>query len=112
RGADPDFALEPDGAAHRLGQALADDEAKTRAAVAAGRGGINLAKGLKEAIHAIGRNADPGILDGEAKLIIVRVQRGGRQRENDFASLGEFDGVAEKVGEDLAEARNVASGAG
>ena len=54
-------ALGPHSAAHHLGQPLADRQAQAGATILAGRRGVNLAEGLEQAIHAVGRDADASV---------------------------------------------------
>ena len=60
-------------AAHHLAQAAADDQTQAGAAKAAGRGSVHLAESLEEAVHALGRDADAGIADGEVDGVLVSV---------------------------------------
>ncbi len=53
------LALNPDAAAHDLGQLAADGEAKARARHTSGGGGIDLRERLEEAADLVGGNADP-----------------------------------------------------
>src|SRR5204862_8138060 len=67
---------------------------------------------LEEASHAVRRNADPGVLDGELQLEsaipIPGRDRACAHREIDSSFRGELHRVAEEIDEDLAEAGDVA----
>ncbi len=51
------FALDPDAAAHRLGEAPGDGEAEAGPAMPAGRGGVALIEGLEQIVPRLGRHA-------------------------------------------------------
>src|SRR5690606_10176809 len=111
-GAAVDLADGPHGAAEHLGEALADRKAEAGAAEAAGGRAVELAEALEQAIHAVGADADAGVLDGELELVARRTVRltggrGGADGEADVAVGGELDGVAEEVEEDLPQAGGV-----
>src|SRR5690606_25520456 len=106
-GAAADLALDPDLAAEELDQAPGDREAEAGAAEAAGGRRVDLRKGPEEAIAAILRDPDPVVADGEAEAIAALAEL-----DPDVALRGEFDRVADEVGEDLAEARRVGDAAG
>ncbi len=105
-------ALDPHGAAHHLAEPAADGQSQAGAAVAARGRGVDLAERAEQPIHAIGRDADPGITDLEVQRVNgVLVGRRGvlvdRHRHHYLALFSELDGVAEQVGEDLAQAGHV-----
>src|SRR5215213_11195864 len=63
-------ALDPDLPPHQLDEALADRQAESRAAVAPGRRGIDLAEGPEEAVPPVSRDADPGVANGEMEGLL------------------------------------------
>ena len=100
--------MEGDGAAHQDGEGADDGEAEAGAAEAACGGDVGLFKFGEEAALGVGWDADAGVGDGEVEVCggafdVVECEAGG-----DGAALGEVEGVAEEVGDDLAEAGGVA----
>src|ERR1700761_4499170 len=59
------LALDPDVAAHHLGELAADGKAKARAAVLARGGIVDLRKRLEKLVDLVGGNADAGIAHGK-----------------------------------------------
>ncbi len=71
---------------------------------------------MKESAHAVFRKADARIADGEIEerlflCAAVLVALTGNCQHH-FTFLGEFDRVAEQVGDDLAQAGHIADDAG
>src|SRR6202012_2791381 len=65
-------------AAHEFGEPFDDGQAKTRAAVVPRGRGVDLREGLEQSIHAIGGDADAGIVDLDVQLEdALEVGRGG-----------------------------------
>ena len=91
RGALAGIALDPDLAAHQLGQALADGQAQAGAAVMAGGGGIHLLERFEQAVLLVQRDADAGVAHGEMQQPLL--------------------GMAEKLGVLLVPERDVARAA-
>ena len=91
-----------------MGEFLGDGQAEAGAAVLAGGGGVGLFKGLEEAAHLFVGEADAGVGDGEVDKLAVVVFVLYTSLDDDFALLGEFDGVIAEIDEDLAEAKRVA----
>src|SRR5690606_3071140 len=110
-GAAVDLAGGPHGAAEHLGQALADRQPEPGAAEAAGGRAVELAEALEQPVHAVGADADPGVLDGELELVAQAAALAGglldADGEADVAVGGELDRVAEEVEEDLPQAGGV-----
>src|SRR5207245_404172 len=102
------LALGPDPPAHQLAQALADGEPEARAAVSAGRRGVDLAEDLEQTVEPSGGNTDAGVADGEVNLMARAVHLASRHGDPDVTRRGEPDRVAEEVDEDLAEMPGVA----
>src|SRR5207247_1716858 len=61
------LARDLDLSAHRLHQALADHQAEAGSAVAARRRCVDLRERLEESVHAVGGNADAGVLNLDAQ---------------------------------------------
>ena len=96
--------------AHHLGQTLADREPQAGPPVFPCRGGVELAERLEQAADPVRRDADAGVPDGEGQLVDrargVEVLR--RHRQHHFARLGELQGIAEEVQENLPQSGDVA----
>ena len=104
-GSETEFALDGDGAVHGFDEAADDGQAEAAAAEAACGGGVGLDKGVKEGGELIGGDAEAGVFDVEGESGGGEV---GGDAETDFARIGELDGVADEIEEDLAEALGVA----
>ena len=95
--------------AHGLDQAAADGQPKPRAPEAAADGGIGLGEGAEQALLMLAADPDAGVDDFDKGA-----DPPGRRRRlladahGDFARLGELDGVAEQIEQDLADPRGVA----
>ncbi|MEZ4636028.1 MAG: hypothetical protein R2856_13875 [Caldilineaceae bacterium] len=71
-------------------------------------GGVHLAEGLKEPVHAIFGDANAGVAHGELQAMTARSQRLAGDLDEDFAGFGEFDAVAHQVEQHLTQPRHVA----
>jgi hypothetical protein len=100
--------LHADPAAHQLGQSLRDREPQPRAAILARRRAVGLAERLEDGLGLVGGDADAGVGDGELEPDAAAKLLAGAHADHDLALIGELYGVADQVGEDLAEARGVA----
>ncbi|MPL67351.1 hypothetical protein SDC9_13042 [bioreactor metagenome] len=100
--AEPAFGADP--AALQPRQVLADREAKAHALVAARGAGalVDLGETVEDDRELVVGNADAGILDPEHHHVALALVAHG-----DRAVIGELEGVAEQVGQDLAEAHFV-----
>ena len=124
-GAFAGIALDPDLAAHQLGQAFADGQAQPGAAVVASGGGIHLLERFEEAVLPVQRDADAGVAHGEMEQPLFRVAEksvscswpngmlrapcaGGGDFDDDFALVGELHGVADQIDQDLPQPGHVA----
>src|SRR5512142_3196243 len=107
------FALHPEISAHKLGQAFADDQPQSGASIVSCGGTVQLAECMEQAIHAIQWDSDAGISNGEMQDAQWRLSRARVCDGNlDFASLREFDRVAQEVEENLSEAGFIANDTG
>src|SRR5204863_7828182 len=112
-------ALDPDFAAHQFGEALADGQAEAGAAVVASGGGVHLLEGLEEPVLFVHRDADSGVAHRKVQQPLLRVTKkigvglvarlkssgaapGRSDLDGDLALVGEFNGVANEVDQDLA----------
>ena len=102
------LAFEPDFPAQQFHQARGDGEAEARTAVLARGGTIRLGESLKNQRLFFFRDADSGICNAKVK------QDGGKSFvldvyvHGDAAAVGEFDGVANEVQQDLTQAQRIA----
>ena len=102
-------ALHADLAAHELDEAPADGQAQAGAAEAPRGGGVGLRERLEQHVELLGRDADAGVahLEAQRRPVVPLVHEPDGHRH--LAALGELDGVADQVGEDLAQAPRVAA---
>src|SRR5580692_6120324 len=99
-GPDIDFALEHEFAAMQLDQGLGDRQAETGALVAARQMVFHLLKRLEYLLQMVAWNADPGILDRDHQISLAVAPA---TDDDAAARLGKFDGVGEKIEQDLLE---------
>ncbi len=97
-----------DAAAHQFDQALADRQAEAGAAKLAGGRGVTLEEGREQAGDHGRRHADAGVADRNLQALFVVVQGPAGEMDADAADRGEFDGIADQVDQDLAQAAGVA----
>lgn len=102
------LGLEADVAAHEFGELFGDGEAEAGAAELSGSGIVGLSEVIEEIGLVLFRDAHPGIANGEAEEEGGFASFGLFDGEDDLAGFGEFEGIAEEVGEDLAESSGVA----
>ena len=98
-----------DGSPHLFHQLLADGQSQSRAPELSGRGFIRLAKGFKQAGLAFWRNADARVTHLHPNGLLVRVRVQIDQFDNDFALLGELNGVPNQIRQDLFDAPGITS---
>ena len=91
---------------HQFAQAAHNRQPEPGAAVAAGSGGIDLAEGFEQPFARFRRDADPGVAHLAVQFPAV-AGFGQRQADGDFPAAGKFDGVADQVGENLAQAAGI-----
>src|SRR4029450_7610256 len=93
---------------------LAARAPEARAAIPAGRRGVDLAEGFEQAALPVLGDADAAIPDGEVKpvpptdLFLARLERLPVHREDHFASASELDRVVQQFDQDLPKAGGVA----
>ena len=97
-----------DAAAHQLDQLARDRQAQAAAAVLAGGRAVGLGEGLEQAPDLLRAHADAGVghREFERHAAVVALQQ--FDRHDDFAALGELDGVAGEVDQHLSQAQRVA----
>ncbi len=101
-------ALDPDASAHHTDELRADGEPEAGAAeLAAGRA-VGLGEGLEDQVLLVGGDADAGVRDLEVQRDRAVRMRRDAHRDADLAALGELDGVADEVEDDLSEPARVA----
>jgi len=114
RGAFADLAFHGNGAAHAFAETFGDNQAEAGAAAAAFGRRVYLAERTEKLVDLVGGNADAGVADGEVDAHIavdavgVRCAGAAFDGDIDVAALGELDGVADEVIENLAETAVVA----
>ena len=67
------------------------------------RRGVNLIKGLENAVELVAAHADAGVGDVEADGLCAVALLGEGERERNGAGVGEFERVAHEIEKDLAE---------
>ncbi len=100
---DPFLALDAQLASHRVDEFLRNRQPQPRSAVTAGRGAISLHERHEQPLQFLLVHPDPRIADAEGQARFVIVFLGQRDREGDMTGVGEFEGVAEQVAENLIE---------
>jgi len=97
-------ALHRELAAHQLGQQVGDRQPEAGAGLAGAAAGAAALEGQEDAFEVLLGDADAGVDDLEARHLALVVEQQG-----DRATLGETDGVAEQVEQDLAQQRRTAT---
>ena len=69
---------------------------------------VGLAEGLEDRVLVLGRDADPGVGDGEAQHAGLAAIGVGPDGDEHVALLGELDRVAHEVDQNLAEPERIA----
>ena len=102
------LAFDADFAAHHLHQLTGDRQAQPGAAVLARGGAVGLGEGIEQLVDLLLGDADAGVDDRElqAAAIVPVFQR--HHLQDDMAVVGELDGVADQVHQDLAQAAGIA----
>ena len=93
---------------HQLHDLLADGEPESGAAEPASGGGIGLREGGEESPDLVGRNADAGVGDLDAKRERIRVLSRAVHRDEDVPRIGELDRVPGEVEQHLPNSARVA----
>lgn len=98
------FGFQFDAALHAFDQAFGDAQPQTGAPVAAGEGTIDLAKRFEDDLLHSRLDADAAVSDQELDASAVQPAN----FDTDEASVGELDGVAHEIGEDLLQPLRIA----
>ena len=101
------LALHADRASHHRGELPGDRQAEAGPPVPARGRPVGLREGAEDPLAGLRRDADPGIRDLEAQGGRVRALRVGGHPHDDLTPLGELDGVAGQVDQDLAQPAGV-----
>ena len=104
------FAADADFTAHGFHELFADGQAEAGAAVKPGGRGVHLTELVKQPGNLVLGDADAGVADGKMQLQTVR--DGGVENTNmdtDSTLRGKLDGVADQIGEDLANPHGIAA---
>jgi hypothetical protein len=101
------LAVDGQPAAHQLDEARRDRKAEAGSAETARRRRVGLAEGLEQTSDGLGIETDPGVPDGKAQGAGFGV-RGRRDLDRDLALLGELDGIADQIEQDLPEPDRIA----
>ncbi len=104
----PFHAVDRDDPAHQFHQLPGDGQAQAGSAVLAGHRAVGLIEGAKNALLFGQRNADAGIAHLELQTVTVRPRFQKDQPQHHFALLGEFDGVAQQIAQNLSQAPRIA----
>ena len=102
------LALDPEAASHQRHQPRRDGQSQARAAVPARGRAVGLGEGLEDHGLLLGRNADARVLDAEVQADLVADPFLLHDANDDLAVLGELDGVADQVDEDLGQPAGIA----
>ena len=104
----PEFALDFHFPAHQFHQPNADGQTEAGSSILASRRGIRLLEGLKNRLQLICRQSDSGVLHCKAKLDLLFFLTYQFDTKNDLAALGELDGVAQQVQQNLSNPMHIA----
>lgn len=94
-------------AAHETGKLFANDKAESRAAVAGSADGVGLGKGLEQLGQVFRRDSDAGVFDFIAHGDAAMHSRSDGKPQDDASAMRELDGIAEHVGQHLAQPQRV-----
>jgi len=101
-------AIDRDIAAHQLRQPADDREAEPSPPIASRRRAVRLRKRLEEARLLLGIEPDAGVFDRECHPRPPAADRRRACAHDDLAALGELDGIAQQVEQDLPDAGRIA----
>src|SRR6266545_1678298 len=94
----PDLAGDRDVAAHDIDQQLGDGQAEPGAGGGFGAGGPGVLERLEDSLEIVAMDADAGVLNLELGDLVAIFEA-----ENHLPGFGEFDGVGQKIDENLAQ---------
>jgi len=95
---------------HQRHQVAGNAQPQPGSAILAGGRTVHLPEGFKDHLLLIGRDADPGIGDGETQSgrALRFLFRFRRHRHDHFPLLGELDRVADQIGQHLSQPSRIA----
>ncbi len=105
----PRGALHPDLTVHQLHQIVRDGQTKTGATIFAGGRAVSLFKGVEETLALLGCHADTAILHTALQPDLAISLVTACQPDNHLSLLGELDGIAGQVEQDLAKPQGIAA---
>ena len=108
----PGWLCDGDASAHHLHERRGDGETQAGAAEPAGRRPVGLAEGFEDRLLLVLGDADAGVGDREVEHRAAVVPRVFADRHEHVTRLGELDGVADQIGDDLLQPHRVADDAG
>ena len=102
-----DGAHDPELAAHQGNELPADRKPEPRAAMLACRRRVGLREWSKDAFHPCFGNALAGVGHPDFEIDVPGTSVADANSDDDLALLGELEGVAEEIGDDLPQAERV-----
>ena len=102
----PHHAVDADLTAHQRRKLAADGQPQARAAVFPRSKRVGLAEGIENVALRFGRDADARVDHFESQQIIVGQELDAHDH---FSGIGEFDGVAHQVDQNLAQPHRIAA---
>ena len=102
------FAVDPDLSTHHADECRRNRESETRAAIATRRRGIGLHERIENVLAPIGGDADAGVDHREMDLTLFAGTALDTRPQDDFAALGELDGVTDQIQDDLTQPIGIA----
>src|SRR4051812_18997988 len=98
-----EFTVDPDASAHQSYQSRCDRQPQPGSTILSGCGVVRLCKGFEYRLLSFRRNADAGITYGEMQYhtVLVLSFLDDFYTKNDLASFCKFDGIPEKIEENL-----------
>ena len=104
----PGWLVEPETTAHHLDELRRDGETEAGAAVPARRRRVGLDERSEDLPPLVLGNPDAGVAHGAAQHDGVLVALGRGDLDTDLARVGELDGVAHQIEQDLTESARIA----
>ena len=87
---------------------LGDREAESGAAVFTGHAAVRLTEGLEQSLHGIRAHADPAVHHRKFQDRLLLPARHNIYTDVDCPVVGELDGIAEQIVENLPQAQRIA----
>ena len=97
------------GAAQAADQTVGNGQAEAGTAILTGHRAVRLDESLEDAVELVLRDADSAVADRHFQAVTAgRQDLEAAQRDADPPGCGEFDRVAQEVGDDLPQANRIA----